>query len=292
MHIGKIHRNGCFKSLNISVIFLHTQRENQMRLNISRLVSFEHELAPRTQYDGKLVKYISVNSKEKKAMDCPKIPLTYSRRMSWVSKRSVEVALDLYLQNKDKVEYVVFSSRFGEIHNACQLVDSIKKNEELSPASFSQSVHNSSAGYFSLVASSKIPSTSISSSTTSFEDGLMAAYCYSKQNRHCRVIYVYCDPLLPEIFYCPASINNQMKVPKIAGMLFEAGELGQSDHILLQRVPEKVGGKKKPHTENTLAPISNFTRGVSNVLLNINQSQIVQSSAGHHWEVRRCLEKS
>lgn len=82
------------------------------------------------------------------ALPADKIPAMMRRRMSKLSKIAVQVAAEL--SEGEDIGYTVFSSRHGELERTVQLLQDILSGEDASPTAFSQSVHNTAAGLFTI----------------------------------------------------------------------------------------------------------------------------------------------
>ncbi|CAH0529187.1 beta-ketoacyl synthase chain length factor [Vibrio hippocampi] len=133
---------------------------------------------------------------EKIAVD--KIPAMMRRRMSNLSKLATQTALQLL--ETQRVDYIVFSSRHGELTRTAKLIESILQGEDASPMDFSQSVHNTAAGLTTIAAKQPLPVSSISASDNSFHMALVEAYIYLHNNPDHKVLLVDFDEPLPEIY--------------------------------------------------------------------------------------------
>jgi hypothetical protein len=132
------------------------------------------------------------------------IPMMHRRRMSTVCKTGVQVALKI---NSDvTIDYAIFCSQHGEVERSELLIDQLTKNSELSPTDFSLSVHNTTAGLYTIIKKSSIPSTSIASGVSSFASGWIEAEAYLNENRAGRVLLVNHDGSVPDSYqdylYC------------------------------------------------------------------------------------------
>lgn len=126
------------------------------------------------------------------------IPAMQRRRMSYLSKLAVQTALAI---TKDThIDYAIFSSRHGELFRTVTLIQDILKGEEASPMVFSQSVHNTASGLFTITAKRPVPVTSISASQDSLHNGLIEAYSYLENNPEHKVLLVDFDEQLPSIY--------------------------------------------------------------------------------------------
>ncbi|KJR28408.1 3-oxoacyl-ACP synthase [Vibrio navarrensis] len=124
------------------------------------------------------------------------IPAMMRRRMSELSKHAVHSALELLSQTS--VDYMVFSSRHGELHRSIALVKDILLGEEASPMAFSQSVHNTAAGLATIASKKSIPLTSIAAGENTFHSALIETFCYLQQHPDKKVLLVDFDEPLPE----------------------------------------------------------------------------------------------
>jgi hypothetical protein len=123
------------------------------------------------------------------------IPAVQRRRMSTLSKIAVQVAIEA--SGERPADYLVFCSQHGEIARTTALLDSIVAGTELSPAAFSQSVHNTSAGLFSIVTRNRAPASSIASGPSTFAYGWLEAEGLLVENRGARALLVCFDAALP-----------------------------------------------------------------------------------------------
>lgn len=128
-------------------------------------------------------------------IDASAIPAMMRRRMSTLSKLAVQTAVSL-LQRND-IDYIVFSSRHGELHRSIKLVSDILAGEEASPMAFSQSVHNTAAGLATIATKQPIPLTSIAAGDNTFQSALLDAWLYLAENPHHKVLLVDFDEPLP-----------------------------------------------------------------------------------------------
>lgn len=127
------------------------------------------------------------------------IPAMMRRRMSTVSKLAVQTAIELL--SCHKVDYLVFSSRHGELHRSAALIEGILKGEDASPLAFSQSVHNTAAGLATIAKKQAIPLTSIAASDNTFHSALLEACLYLSSYPDTKVLLVDFDEPLPEVYH-------------------------------------------------------------------------------------------
>ena len=122
------------------------------------------------------------------------------RRMSSLSKLALQAALQAALQvsRDQKIDYIVFSSRHGELTRTVKLIEDIMSGEDASPIAFSQSVHNTAAGLFTIGSNRAIPVTSLAAVESSLHHALIEASIYLQENPGHQVLLVDFDEPLPE----------------------------------------------------------------------------------------------
>ena len=124
------------------------------------------------------------------------IPPMMRRRMSHLSKIAVQTALQI---SQDKpVDYIVFASRHGELTRTVKLLEDIMNGGDASPMAFSQSVHNTAAGLFTIASKRATPVTSLAAVENSLSSALIEAYCYLAENPDHNVLLVDFDEPLPD----------------------------------------------------------------------------------------------
>jgi hypothetical protein len=149
------------------------------------------------------------------------IPAVQRRRMSALSKMAVQVAIEA---GRDRpADYLIFCSQHGEIARTSALLDSIVAGDALSPAAFSQSVHNTSAGLFSIITRNRAPATSIASGPSTFAYGWLEAEGFLAENRGARALLVSFDAALPPEYEAFAS---QIQCTYAAAMVLCAADDG------------------------------------------------------------------
>ena len=93
------------------------------------------------------------------------IPPMQRRRMSRLARMALSCALEA--AGEDAIDYSIFCSQHGEIVRTRDILTSISEGTEISPTAFSQSVHNTSSGLYTILTKSNHASTSIASGTPS-----------------------------------------------------------------------------------------------------------------------------
>jgi hypothetical protein len=139
--------------------------------------------------------------------------------MSSLSKLAVQIALEA--AGDSKPDFLVFCSQHGELTRLREMLRSIATRVELSPTAFSQSVHNASAGVYTIVAHSRAPVSSLASGGSTFASGWLEAEGYLIERPEAQVLLVcYDEPLPPE--YVPYSTQTQCQYA--LGLLLRAAD--------------------------------------------------------------------
>ena len=115
--------------------------------------------------------------------------------MSALAKMAVQVSLEATADAG--ADYLVFCSQHGELPRTRDLLATIVSGGELSPMSFSQSVHNTSAGLYTIIKQSQVPTTSLAAGASTFAYGWIEAEAYLQNNPTRRVLLVTYDEVLP-----------------------------------------------------------------------------------------------
>ena len=138
-------------------------------------------------------------SAESPKPDVSFVPAMERRRLTGVERAALAVAWQAYRAACAEGEQipVVFASRWGEIGTTIKLMQQLHADGEMSPAGFSNSVHNAAPGHFSLFTRNKAPYTAIAAGVDSYAMGLLEAQSYPG-----KVLFVYAEEATPE-FYKP-----------------------------------------------------------------------------------------
>jgi hypothetical protein len=124
------------------------------------------------------------------------IPAPHRRRMSTLSKMAIQTALEA--TEAARPDFLVFCSQHGELARTRDLLAAIVARAELSPTSFSQSVHNASAGLYTIIAASRAPATSLAAGPGTFAYGWLEAQAFIASSPDKSALLVSYDEPLPQ----------------------------------------------------------------------------------------------
>ncbi len=127
------------------------------------------------------------------------IPAMQRRRLSPFAKLSLHCALEASGEHSAHID-AVFSSRHGDLHRTAQLIENIATKEALSPTHFGLSVHNAVAGLFSIYTGNKAPISAVACGEHSFITGLIDTVAKLHSNKLERILYVYSDLIVPDVY--------------------------------------------------------------------------------------------
>lgn len=99
----------------------------------------------------------------------------------------------------------VFASRHGDLARTLALMEELAESRTVSPSLFSLSVHNSTAGLWSLCQKNRAPSTAIAAGPETFGLGLLEAWAAWKREPDRPVLYVFGEDSVPRPYQasCP-----------------------------------------------------------------------------------------
>nr|WP_241905104.1 beta-ketoacyl synthase chain length factor [Enterovibrio norvegicus] len=170
------------------------------------------------------------------------IPAMMKRRMSPISKLAVQVATEL--SRDEHIDFIVFSSRHGELQRTVTLLRDIQMGEPASPTAFSQSVHNTAAGLFTIATKTPVPATSLAAGEDTFHCALTEAAIYLSEHQEHRVLVIDFDAPVPEPY---GEFEQQVFKPYALGLLLTKG-----DDICIERRP--IHDANATHTQEKDLP--------------------------------------
>jgi hypothetical protein len=147
------------------------------------------------------------------------IPAMQRRRLSPFAKIALHCAIEASGSAQTDIP-CVFASRHGDLHRTTGLIEDIAQGKDLSPTQFGLSVHNAAVGLFSIFSGNRAPISAIAAGQSSFLVGLLDSVAKLKANKLPRILYVYCDLVVPDCY--SQYVQNDVSVG--VGLLIEAAE--------------------------------------------------------------------
>ena len=136
------------------------------------------------------------------------IPPAHRRRMSALSRLAVQIGLEA--ASDIAPDHLVFCSQHGDLTRLREMLDAIATGAEVSPTSFSQSVHNASGGLYTIIAKSRAPVSSLASGASTFACGWIEAEGLLLEKPGRQILLVCYDEPLPAE-YLPYSTQRQCR---------------------------------------------------------------------------------
>lgn len=150
----------------------------------------------------------------------PQVPAMQRRRYSKLTKMLLEVAFQC---NAPANCRSIFASRHGELNRTVALLQDIIREQPISPIGFSQSVHNTASGIFSILTQNRAPSTSIAAGETTLEQAFLEAYAQLCEENSA-LLLVFGDEPVADIYQeftnepeLPIALALQLKLPEQTG---------------------------------------------------------------------------
>lgn len=153
------------------------------------------------------------------------VPPRLRRRCSAAGKMALETGLKVCEQagiSGDDVN-LIYCSRNGEIITLKALFDDLYFNEPLSPTQFSNSVHHTPTGYFSLITKNQRISRTVSGGEDCFACGLLECISLQPKDPERPILMLYGDEFAPEPFDV---LLEKPEFPFSVALLFQNGAGG------------------------------------------------------------------
>src|SRR4051794_15376597 len=116
-------------------------------------------------------------------------------------------------------DFLVFASQNGDVTSMRAMLDDIAAGTELSPTTFSQSVHNASAGLYTIISRNRAPVCALSAGASTFPAAWLEAEGFLAEHAEASVLLVtYDEVLLPEY----ASYSTQRPCAHALGLLLRS----------------------------------------------------------------------
>ncbi|ABV34940.1 conserved hypothetical protein [Shewanella sediminis HAW-EB3] len=124
------------------------------------------------------------------------VPAMQRRRYSALTKMQLEAAFQCDAPQQCRT---IFSSRHGELNRTIGLLDNVVNREALSPTAFSQSVHNTASGIYSILKGNRSASTSIAAGSETLYQALVEAYAQLHEDPT-PLLFVFGDEPVPQVY--------------------------------------------------------------------------------------------
>jgi hypothetical protein len=154
----------------------------------------------------------------------PLIPMMSERRMSPPSRAAVEAGLTL-LENH-QADAAIFTSRHGELEKTFNILQTLSREGEVSPTDFSTSVHNTAAGWLTIISKNALPITSLAAGQDSFQQGMLEAQAMLHTGMQ-RVLLIDFDGLVPDLYSPP---GGEPFYPYAVALLLAKGDSLSCQH--------------------------------------------------------------
>ncbi len=136
--------------------------------------------------------YISnINFADESNIDVSFLPPMARRKLSQIDKAALCVMNSTFNQSECKEPVIIFSSQYGELDRLDKIISQYQEDNEVSPFTFSTSVHNSIVGQFSLLNGIKKSYNALASGDNSLSIGLLESYMSASDEND--VLYCYAD---------------------------------------------------------------------------------------------------
>lgn len=165
---------------------------------------------------------------------CFHIPMMSLRRMSIGTRLAVESGL--ILLKDSPADMAIFTSRHGELERTHKILQNLHQQQPLSPTDFAMSVHNTAAGWLTIMAKNTLPTTSLAAGEDSFQQGMIEAQAVLATGSAERVLLIDFDGIVPDV-YRPFAPENS--VPYAVALLLESGGMLQCQATTAEQVNQQ-----------------------------------------------------
>ncbi len=165
-------------------------------------------------------------TKDAKSTDVSFLHPMARRKLTSVDKTALCIMNECFssLDEKNRNIKIVFASQYGELDNLNKLIKQYTEENEVSPATFSGSVHNSAVGQFSLLNKITKSYNSVSAEDVTFGAGLTEAVLSADDDY---VLYCFCDALTPDTahgFGCIINPHGKANAELIGNKLYKTDD--------------------------------------------------------------------
>ncbi len=161
-------------------------------------------------------------------------PVSLRRRVSPLGQKTLQSAWNLVQSGEINL---IFSSRHGEFCRTVSLLDSLAREDAVSPTDFSLSVHHGLVGLLSIAQKNHQGHTAIAGGPESFCYGLLEALSHLRENADKPVLFLHCDDILPEPY---AHFNEVGDMPVVISMLIANNGEGEEIELSIEKSPDST----------------------------------------------------
>jgi len=232
-------------------------------------------LPDRTSWEQWL-RHVTIHLAPHETPACAHIPPLLRRRCSFLARMVLEVAFRACEETQTPPHQVhtIYCSRHGEMQTLRTLFDDLASASPLSPTFFSNSVHHTPTGYWSITAQNPLISRTISGGEQSFVYGYLEASCLLSQYPEQPVLLVVADEILPEPF---ANAQYSPSLSYAVALLLRAG--GNEGSISLQFGRSAPGTIRAPRYYSE--PVCDFLHWL---VCDQARDQFITSAGGWQWQ--------
>ena len=126
------------------------------------------------------------------------------RRLSSLAKLSLAARQALEQEvNLTLTDHILWCSSYGDEHKTLAIMQDIARDEAPSPTAFATSVHNATAGLYSMLYQDDVATTSMNVGHTEFGNALWYAHALLQTHAANQVLLVCADEPLPDVYAQP-----------------------------------------------------------------------------------------
>ena len=140
------------------------------------------------QGDVPLPELAAIDAKQRRRLS----PLA---KLSLAARQALEQEVDLVL-----TDHILWCSSYGDEHKTLAIMQDIARDEAPSPTAFATSVHNATAGLYSMLYQDDVATTSMNVGHTEFGNALWYAHALLQTHAANQVLLVCADQPLPDVY--------------------------------------------------------------------------------------------
>ncbi|MCL1138039.1 beta-ketoacyl synthase chain length factor [Shewanella pneumatophori] len=195
------------------------------------------------------------------------IPAMQRRRLSKLTKIILEAVHQCAPNEQCRS---IFASQHGEINRTISLLNDIVDGAPLSPTGFSQSVHNTASGIFSIFSHNRAASTSIAAGNNTFSQAFIEAFAQLHANPE-PLLLVYADEPVPQVY---SQFASQPEWPIAIAFVLAPADYQQDALATIKLTPAALAGNN--------AEQLNYGELLASLAA---KKQLTGLLSGWHWEL-------